>query len=292
MTKAAILSDDWLASHPLPNIEEETDKNERGRVLVVGGSRFVPGALRLTGEAALRAGAGKLQIATVKAVALPLGVLVPEAAVIALPSDKHGEINRKAAKILKPYVEKADALILGPGMRTTGKTEELVKCVLSDAHPSLTIVLDAGALTCAATLTAEIAAFGGRVVMTPHWGEFATLTGMEETRIAADAGRAALDAAVRFGAVVALKGPTTYLALPDGELCAFEGQCPALATSGSGDVLAGIIGGLLARGAKPGTAAGWGIWLHNRAGRRLTESPGQSFLAREIVDHIGATEAN
>ena len=110
------LDRDWLAAHPLPRPDAATDKNARGRVLLAGGAHFVPGALRLSGEAALRAGAGKLQMATVKAAAFHLGVAVPEAAVISLPAGEDGEIDPSAAPAILDALEHADAFILGPGM--------------------------------------------------------------------------------------------------------------------------------------------------------------------------------
>ena len=110
------LNRDWLADHPLPLHGEGTDKNSRGRVLLAGGARFVPGALRLTGEAALRAGAGKLQMATVADVAMHVGVLVPEAAMIALPTGDDGEIGGDAVPVIEQALENCDAFILGPGM--------------------------------------------------------------------------------------------------------------------------------------------------------------------------------
>src|SRR6187549_84480 len=99
----------WLQRHPLPSPAPGGDKNARGRVLVVGGAEFVPGALRLTGEAALRAGAGKLQLATVRAAAMALAVHVPEAAMIALPADEDGEIGVEAAGLLAERLDSCDA---------------------------------------------------------------------------------------------------------------------------------------------------------------------------------------
>ena len=105
----------WLAAHPLPRPDGDTDKNKRGRVLVAGGSETVPGAIRLTGEAALRAGAGKLQFATVERAALPLGIAMPEAAAFPLPANEDGELGEAAGTALAKLVERCDALVLGPG---------------------------------------------------------------------------------------------------------------------------------------------------------------------------------
>jgi NAD(P)H-hydrate repair Nnr-like enzyme with NAD(P)H-hydrate dehydratase domain len=147
MTSEVPLDVAWLRSHPLPIPKAGSDKNGRGRVLLVGGARFVPGALALTGEAALRAGAGKLQMATVEAVASALGVLVPEAAMVALPMREDGEIACKAVERLTALVPRCDLLLVGPGMSATAETGELV-AGLFDLSPAA-MLLDAAALTCA-----------------------------------------------------------------------------------------------------------------------------------------------
>lgn len=286
MTPILPLDERWLAAHPVAAIDVGTDKNARGRALVVGGAQFVPGALRLSGEAALRSGAGKLQLATVESVAVHLGVLVPEAAMVALPAADNGEIDSAASRVLGPMVSTCDALVLGPGMSFSAGTEQLVSALLSQPRETLSILLDAAALTSATNLVDVISAHKGRVVMTPHLGELARFRNLQEADIANDPARSARETAVKYNAVVILKGPMTYLATPDGTIFALEGLCPGLATSGSGDVLAGIVGGLLARGVEPVTAAGWAIWIHNRAGRKLASTAGVGFLARELVAEI------
>jgi ADP-dependent NAD(P)H-hydrate dehydratase len=286
MNSIVPLDKQWLAAHPIAPIDPEIDKNTRGRALVVGGARFVPGALRLSGEAALRSGAGKLQLATVDSLALQLGVLVPEAAMVALPSAEDGEIDSTASRVLKTLVSNCDALILGPGMSQSAGTELLVHDLLAEPREDLSVLLDAAALTCATSLVDIIASHRGRVVMTPHLGELAHFRDIEEEIVSKEPAGWAHATAAQYRAVVILKGPVTYLATPAGDIFALKGECPALATSGSGDVLAGIAGGLLARGAEPVTAAGWAIWVHNQAGRKLSEETGVGFLARELLSEI------
>ncbi|MET0240759.1 MAG: NAD(P)H-hydrate dehydratase [Sphingobium sp.] len=282
-----LIDHDWLAAHPLPSLDSVEDKNSRGRVLVAGGAEFVPGALRLTGEAALRAGAGKLQMATVRSAAMALGVLVPEAAMIALPADEDGEIAAEAAAVLAKRVERCDCLILGPGMSAGDRTDQLVADLLARADGCRTIVLDAAAITSARELAPVIRQHEGRVILTPHHGEMAQLSGLDVAEIAADPARVAADMAARFGAVILLKGRESVLVGADGEVLLHTGGCVGLATGGSGDVLAGIIGGLAARGASPFVAAGWGAWLHGRAGETLAETFGPvGFLARELLPII------
>lgn len=273
----------WLAAHPLPGLDSVLDKDSRGRVLVVGGAEFVPGALRLTGEAALRAGAGKLQMATVQSVAMALGVLIPEAAMIALPSDEKGEIAVEAADVLRKNYLRCDALILGPGMSVGERTDQLVANLLSEPHARRTIVLDAAALTSARHLEHLIAAHDGHVILTPHHGEMAHLSGLEVEAVKADPEGVARDVAKRFNAIILLKGQESLLAEPSSEIFVHRGGTVGLATGGSGDVLAGIIGGLAAQGASPLTAAGWGSWLHGRAGEVLSREVAMTgFLAREL----------
>lgn len=284
-TSMTQLDRDWLAAHPLPRVEGSTDKNARGRVLLAGGAHFVPGALRLTGEAVLRSGAGKLQMATVKAAAFHLGVAVPEAAVIALPASDDGEIDASAAPAILDALESADAFILGPGM--SGHPDVLVAALVEQPRDGLTLVLDAAAIGCAAGLAAPLRMHQGRVILTPHHGEMAALTGLEMEEINADPERHARAAAERFGAIVALKADRTVIASPEGEVLLFESGCPGLATGGSGDVLAGITGGLAARGVEPLAAIAWAVWLHGNSGRVLAERVGEiGFLARELLPEI------
>ncbi len=279
------LDEAWLRAHPLPRPEAATDKNARGRVVLAGGAYFVPGALRLTGEAVLRAGAGKLQMATVKAAAFHLGVAVPEAAVIALTAGEDGEICASAAPAILAALDHADAFILGPGM--SGHPDELVAKLVAQPREGLTLVLDAAAIGCSAGLAATLGMHEGRVILTPHHGEMAALTGLEVDAIAADMEGHARAAAERFGAVVVLKSNRTVIVAPDGETLIFEGGCPGLATGGSGDVLAGIAGGLAARGVAPLAAAAWAVWLHGRAGCVLADRVGETgFLARELLPEI------
>lgn len=277
----------WLAARPLPVPDKAGDKDERGRVLIAGGAEFVPGALRLTGEAVLRSGAGKVQLATVRSAALSVGVLIPEAAMIALPADADGEIAAEAADILAERLSHCDTLILGPGMSISDRTDQLVAKLLAVSDPGKTVVLDAAALTSARNLAAIVSRHNGRVIMTPHHGEMAHLAGVERSAVDGDPCAYAVETARRFNAVVLLKGKSSLLVDPAGNILLHEGGCAGLGTGGSGDVLAGIIGGLAARGAAPILAAAWGAWLHGRAGEILAGSVGEiGFLARELLPLI------
>jgi len=277
----------WRAAHPLPDHGAHTDKNDRGRVLLVGGGRFVPGALGLTGEAALRAGAGKLQIATIDAAAMHLGVLVPEAAMIGLATSDDGEIAPRAAAGLADAARHCHSLLIGPGMVSEPSACALIEGLLPLLDEDHVAVLDAAAIGAARAHAPLIAGLGGRVILTPHHGEMARLTGVAAEEIASDPVACAQSAACLFNAVIVLKAGETVVAAPDGETLVYDGGCVGLATGGSGDVLAGIVAGLAAQGADPMTAAAWGAWLHGEAGRRAAEHIGPiGFLARDLPSRI------
>lgn len=275
----------WRAANPVSLPEGDTSKDGRGRLLIAGGSRGVPGALLLTGEAALRVGAGKVKLATVASAALGLGLRFPEVAVVPLP-EADGEIAGDADAVLLPLLERVDTIVLGPGMGDKDAAAGLVRG-LAKAAPDCTLLLDAAAVACAGPLCDLLGGWGGRIVMTPHQGEMAALLDCDKDAVAADPAGVAAEVARRFRAVVVLKDAETVIAAPDGTLLHYAGGGVGLGTGGSGDVLAGAIGGLLARGLSPLVAAGWGVWLHGEAGRTLAARVGPvGFLARELLPEL------
>lgn len=279
------LTRDWLTRHPLPDHSADTDKDARGRLLVIGGSRFVPGALRLTGEAALRAGCGRLRLATVDGVAMSLGVLLPEAAMIALPEDYQGAIRPNATERLRQPLAHCDCVVLGPGMTDPERASPLVKWLLGEAPADLPLVLDAAAI--AALGSNRIGYRHHTLVLTPHHGECARLMQQTPDAIAADPVRAALDAARATNAVIVLKSAETVIPEPGGRILRYSGGGIGLATGGSGDILSGILGALIARGVQCFAAAAWAVWLHGEAGRLLAGKMGPiGFLARELLPAI------
>jgi ADP-dependent NAD(P)H-hydrate dehydratase len=286
MSAPTAVTAELLHQLPLPQASDDSDKDDRGRVLVIAGSPEVPGAALLAGVAALRAGAGKLQIATASSIAPHLGLAVPEALVVALPESPDGGVGPVAARLLVPRLARCDAVLIGPGMLDEEAVRDIAAVVLDGADAS-TFVLDAGALARLDEIVEPLRRQGGRVVITPHTGEMATLLGVPRPAVLADLLGSAREAASLLQAVVALKGATTYIVSPQGEAWFYDEGNVGLATSGSGDTLAGIIVGLLARGAKPLEAAVWGVYLHGEAGNRLSHIHGHvGFLARELLDAI------
>ena len=292
MTRAIPLTRTRLRRLPLPPLDEDGDKESRGRVLVVGGSTLVPGAVLLAGVAALRAGAGKLQLATVRDVAIPLALAVPEALVAPLPRTRGGEIaGARAAAPLRRYAGEAAALLVGPGMAVGPSVRALVAALVRHAGPETTAVLDGAAIVALRDAPRLLAPLGGRAVLTPHAGEMASLLGVDKRDVERDPAAVAAHAAERFGAVVALKGAESWIAEPgaDGRLLHYRAGRVGLGTSGSGDTLAGIVAGLAALGAPPLVAAAWGVWAHGAAGQVLARRMGEvGFLARELLDEVPA----
>lgn len=271
----------FLAGDPLPDPNQADDKESRGRVLIVGGGWRTPGAVLLAGIAALRAGSGKLAIMTAAAASIPLAVAMPEAMVEGLPETPEGEIAPDPGDAAVRRVQRCDGILLGPGMLDPAGAASLVQRMLSE-RGTAGVVLDAAAIHFLKSGRAD-----RRTIITPHAGEMAHLLDMERSAIEQDLAAAAARAAERFGCVVVMKGPQTHIQSPTGSCWVYGGGGIGLATSGSGDVLAGIIVGLLARGAEPEQAARWGVVLHGEAGARLGRSIGPvGYLARELLDEL------
>lgn len=283
---ACPLDSNWLRDHPLPVTGRHVDKNARGRVFAIGGCRRVPGGLLLTAEAALRAGAGKVQIAAVTSTALALGIAMPETAVYAVDEDDEGEIAR-LGHIVESDVARCDAVIAGPAMGCGEAAGRVVDGLLAGIDDEIALILDAAVLMTLSSRAEQVAARHSPALLTPHIGEMAAMLGWDADQIEQNRCAAVRRAAERYGAIVVLKGSTSLIADRDGSLFAYAGGGAGLATGGSGDVLAGIAAGLAARGAEPLEAALWAVWLHGEAGRRCAEQIGPiGFLARELLAHL------
>ena len=281
MTSPVEVSPALLRERPLPDVGGTTDKESRGTVLVIGGSEETPGAVLLAGVAALRVGAGKLQLATSAAVAPALAVAVPEARVIGLAAGCHPGSVVEVAHL----AERADAVLVGTGALDAEATGALLSALVPVLGPETALVLDAGAIPVLAHAPGTVAPVRSRTVVAPNLAEARRMlpdlgadTPLDELLVAA------VD---RTGCVVAVRAPDTYVAGPGSDVYLDRSGHPALGSSGSGDVFAGILAGLLARGAEPLDAALWAVHLHGRAGELVAASVGGlGLLARELVDEI------
>ncbi|NYD87898.1 NAD(P)H-hydrate dehydratase [Cellulomonas oligotrophica] len=258
-------------------------KDARGGVLVVGGARGTPGAVLLAGTAALRVGAGRLTAAVAGSVAPALAVAVPESGVLALPEDARGGPHAPVDDdALDRELARADVVVVGPGLDEPEGTLTLLRAVAHAAPGRVPVVLDAFALGVLRDAADVRAAVAGRAVLTPNLTEAAHLLGLDE----ADGDDLAVRVADEYGVVAACAG---VVAAPDGRVWRSATGHAGLGTSGSGDVLAGAVGGLVARGADLAQAACFAVAAHGTAGDRLAARVGLlGSLARELVDELPA----
>ncbi|MGN7147379.1 NAD(P)H-hydrate dehydratase [Arthrobacter sp. SAFR-179] len=281
-----------LREWPLP--APGADKYSRGSVLVVGGARATPGAALLAGTAALRAGAGKLTLAVAESVAVQLGVAIPECGAIGLPETGQGSV-RPELEGISSYLDRADALLVGPGLDDQDLAGELLEALLkregggdAGSKEGAAVVLDAYALGALVPLEDQLDPWRGRLILTPN----PTEAGILLERDVDDLEKDLAEISQRFDAVVSCQGLITQppgLASDEAELYKITTGYGGLGTSGSGDVLAGAIAGLRARGTSGAQAACWGTHLHAAAADRLASRLGPlGFLARELADELPA----
>jgi ADP-dependent NAD(P)H-hydrate dehydratase / NAD(P)H-hydrate epimerase len=245
-------------------------KGDAGRVLVVGGQPGMPGAVRLAGEGAYRAGAGLVVLATHPAHAASIGAARPELITYGVND----------AQAIQPLLTGAHALAIGPGLGQGEWGRALWQAVLAVDKP---LVVDADALNLLAAQPSSRADW----VLTPHPGEAARLLGVSVAEIQADRFAAAHAIAQRYGGVCVLKGSGTLVSLhgkPSTWLC--DRGNPGLATGGSGDVLTGVIVALLAQGLTPIEAARLGVWVHASAGDRATASGERGIMASDLLTPV------
>ncbi len=287
------IDDALLGAWPLPAPADDGDKSDRGRAVCLGGAPELPGAIILAGTAALRAGAGTLRIGTGRSIAQAVAVAVPEALVFGVAETRAGAIAPHAVAAIAERVADARAVLIGPGMVGPAAAARLLTALLPHLEGVGTLLLDAVGLDAAAATQHAVRGFragagaGASVIMTPHAGEMARLLATDLASVAADPVGAARHAASHFNAVVTLKGADTYVATPGADVYCYRDGGVGLATSGSGDTLAGVVAGLAARGADPAQAAVWGVYLHGEAGNRLTARIGRlGFLARELLAEV------
>jgi ADP-dependent NAD(P)H-hydrate dehydratase / NAD(P)H-hydrate epimerase len=265
-------------------------KGTFGRVLIAAGSPDYFGAPYLAGAAAARSGCGLLGFAAAPALQAALAGLLPEATYTVLPEGAPAQKSAEAASRANAALADAHALVIGPGLGRTDGAHDFVCRVLArraglDAPPP--VVVDADALYVLATDPSVWSSLGRGVVVTPHHAEMARLTGAAVHEIAADPWGTALDAASRWGVVVVLKGPFTVVAVPEGQAWVLPHANPALATGGTGDVLAGTIAGLLAQGCPPAEAACLGVYVHGAAAHAvLARGTRDLLLASDLLPEL------
>jgi len=290
----AAISDPERAPRPLPRLPDEVRLPERpadahkgtfGEVVVVAGSLGYTGAAYLTATAAARTGAGYVRLLAAESIYTILAVKCAEVVVTQVPEVAQGVLGHAGLEPLQRYCRAADACIIGPGLGPDNSTRRLVGDLVSQLR--VPAVVDADALNALSEQRKLLGRLRGALVFTPHPAEMSRLTRLSVQEIQADREGVARRFAGEWHQVVVLKGAQTVIADPDGRVVVNPHSNPALASAGTGDVLAGIIGGLLAQGQPPFTAAVTGVFLHGATGDEASSRMGEAgVLASDLLPLI------
>ncbi|HXJ34221.1 MAG TPA: NAD(P)H-hydrate dehydratase [Candidatus Eisenbacteria bacterium] len=273
----------------LPPRPRGAHKGTFGHVLVIAGSRGKSGAALLAAEAAGRAGAGLVTLASAAALQPVLEGHVREAMTASLPDGRDGTMALGDGIALTRLLEGKAAVVCGPGVGANSDTRILVAAIARTARAPL--VVDADGLNCVAG-TSVLRERPAATVVTPHPGEMSRLLEITIAEVQADRLRVARQLAARDRIVVVLKGARTIVAAPDGQAAVVPTGNPGMASGGTGDVLAGIVGGLLAQGLQPFDAARLGAFAHGLAGDRVALRQGETgLLAHDLLDELPPTLA-
>ncbi|NDL67576.1 NAD(P)H-hydrate dehydratase [Anaerotalea alkaliphila] len=274
---------DGSAGAWLPKRPRDAHKGSCGRVLVVAGSPGMPGAAVLAAKAACRSGAGLVKLFMDRSIRDVVHMSIPE--VLGTSYDRAEGLDSGVLQELEEALGWADAVLAGPGLSLDPFAEGLVRQVLEKSR--IPVVLDADALTLAARNPDWLRDRKAPVVLTPHVGEMARLSGMSGDDVARRMEATAREYARAQGAVMVLKSARTVVADPRGETCLSLGGNNGMATAGSGDVLAGLVAGLLGQGAEPFGGACLGVHLHGLAGDLARDALGErSLLATDLLSHL------
>ncbi len=275
----------------LPPRPMQAHKGTFGTALIVAGSQNYTGAVLLAGEAAYRIGAGLVTLGVTEIIQPMLAGHIPEATWLVLP-EAAGGVGPAAARVILDNLERVTGLLIGPGFGLASPTEDFMARFLAGgqyptqppAFPPL--VVDADGLKLLARQPDWPSLLPANTILTPHPGEMSVLTGLSRDELQADRLGVARRYSQAWGHVVVLKGAFTVVAAPDGRSTVIPVASPALARAGSGDVLAGMIVGLLAQGLPPYEAAVAGAWIHAQAGVRAAESLGNSacVMAGDLIE--------
>ncbi|MFN0148743.1 MAG: NAD(P)H-hydrate dehydratase [Dehalococcoidia bacterium] len=282
-----LLTSRW-ARTALPKRPEDANKGTFGRVLVVGGSQRYVSAPRLAATAAYRAGAGLVTVACPADLVFALAPALAEATWLPQGSSESGGLPGETALVLRNEWPAFSAAVFGPGMGNDGETRAFTWAALPDlAGLTYGAVLDADALNAIAEMDDGPGRVPPKAVLTPHPGEMARLMSTTVADVQSRRLAIAKEAAARYGCVVVLKGAHSVVASPDGRAGLSPFANPLLATAGSGDILAGIVGAYLAQGLPPFDAACLGVYVHGATGEALRLEYGDSgLLASELADRL------
>lgn len=269
----------------LPPRDPDTHKGNYGRLLNIAGSRNMSGAAVLSTQAALRCGAGLVTLACTDKVADIAAAHLCESLYLRLEEGKDGGISQNALREIVTALVRSNACLIGCGMGQTADTAAVLRTVLENAVSS--VIIDADGINCLSQDINMIRTANVPLILTPHMGEMARLTGLSVSEIAADRFQIARDFAVREGVVLVLKDSITLVALPSGTLYLNTAGNPGMARGGSGDVLAGMIASFAAQGIEPALAAVAGVHLHSVCGDRTAAKYSQyGMLPGDMIKEL------
>jgi ADP-dependent NAD(P)H-hydrate dehydratase / NAD(P)H-hydrate epimerase len=263
----------------VPERAIDAHKKASGTLVVVAGSRRMTGAAKLIAHAAARIGAGYVFVAAPASILPVIQTELTETVFVPLPETDAGSVAPDALEIVRRVADGADALALGPGLSTEPDTQAFIRALVRECP--VPFVLDADGLNAFAGEAVAIADRKAEAIVTPHLGELARLTGPADDRLVA-----ARDLARRADAVTLVKGSRTVVARPDGAARVNPTGTAVLATAGTGDVLTGVIGGLLARGVEPFDAAWAGAYLHGTAGLVAGQATAEGTVAGDVASRL------
>lgn len=280
-------TDRLLFNKAVFNRPDDSNKGTLGSLLCICGSYGMAGAAIMAGKAALRCGIGLLKIAVPKSIYPVCATNILESVYYPLEETSNGVISSKNTDFLLEMCEKSSAVVIGCGLSVCDDTKNLVQSVITNCEKPL--VIDADALNCICNKPEILKNLKAPAIITPHPGEMARLLHSTPKTVNSNRENTAIDFAKKFGVVTVLKGAGTIIASPDGEVYINHTGNSGMATGGSGDVLSGIIGSLLAQGAAPINAAAAGVFLHGTIGDLAAEKLGKiSMLPTDMIDMIPA----
>lgn len=278
-------TDRLLFNKAVFNRPDDSNKGSLGSLLCICGSYGMAGAAIMAGKAALRCGIGLLKIAVPKSIYPVCATNILESVYYPLEETSNGVISSKNTDFLLEMCEKSSAVVIGCGLSVCDDTKNLVQSVITNCKKPL--VIDADALNCICNKPEFLKNLKAPAIITPHPGEMARLLHSTPKTVNSNRENTAIDFAKKFGVVTVLKGAGTIIASPDGEVYINHTGNSGMATGGSGDVLSGIIGSLLAQGAAPINAAAAGVFLHGTIGDLAAEKLGKiSMLPTDMIDMI------
>lgn len=269
----------------LPPLNWQGHKNSFGQALIIAGSAGMTGAAYFACKAAYRSGAGVVTACLPRSLALNFDIALPEVITYGVEETPQKTIDSAAWLEIEGLLVNKKSVVFGPGLSNKGETKEVLHQLLQNIKAPL--VIDADGLNVLAEDTDVLKNIQTSVILTPHPGEMARLLDVPVELVQSDRIGAALEAAEKMNAIVVLKGAASITATPQGIVYVNSTGCPALATAGTGDILAGIIGGLLAQGIDPVEAAYLGVYVHGWAGDLAANEKGmRGVMATDVLEAL------